>query len=199
MTEESNVNSYFPPPLFKPVSLKKTGKIIRRIDYAASLFQLLLGVVSMLLFLLAKANKGMTVGIGVNLSLYCAWCGLILLAIGIYISWRYGRIAERLIKTDLLLSKQASLVKKLKIAAMVNSAGALVSFIGVEIILGVMFSIAVALQPGIIFYDCTRFPRLFVTSIHVFTISATANLLAAHCIGLVGSLWALNKIKKVSK
>ena len=198
MTEESNVNSYFPPPLFKPVSLKKTGKIIRRIDYAASLFQLLLGVVSMLLFLLAKANKGMTVGIGVNLSLYCAWCGLILLAIGIYIFWRYGRIAERLIKTDLLLSKQASLVKKLKIAAMVNSAGALVSFIGVEIILGVMFSIILIPESGSLFNVEYQSPNLFVKPIHACVISATANLLAAHCIGLVCSLWALNKIKQIS-
>ena len=198
MTEESNVNSYFPPPLFKPVFWKKTGKIIQRIGYAASLCQLILGVVSMLLFLLAKVNKGMTVGIGMNLSLYCVWCGLILLAIGVYLSWRYARTAQKITKTDLLLSKQASIVKQLKIAAMVNSAGALVSFIGVEIILGVMFSIVLIPESGSLFNVEYQSPNSFVKLIHVSVISVTANLLAAHCIGLVVSLWALNKIKQIS-
>ncbi|MEL6929323.1 MAG: DUF3611 family protein [Cyanobacteria bacterium J06600_6] len=197
MTKESNVN-YFPPPLFKPVSWKKTGKLIQRIGYAVTLFQLLLGVVSMLLFLLEKVNRGMTVGIGVNLSLYCAWCGLILLAIGVYFSWRYAQTAQKITKIDFLLSKQASIVKKLKIAAMVNSAGALVSFIGVEIILGVMFSIVLIPESGSLFNVEYQSPDSFIKLIHVSVISATAKLLAAHCIGLACSLWALNKIKQIS-
>ena len=92
----------------------------------------------------------------------------IIIRISIYNAFNHRRIADKSIKTNTLLPEKTSVVEKLKIVTIISSSGTLVSFIGVEIILGVMFSKVVALEPGILSYDCTRFPNLFITSLPMY-------------------------------
>ena len=195
MTEKPNTNFYSAfTSSAKPLSWSQARKIVGRIGYAVGLFQLLLGVGSMLLFLLAMLNRGRMTSLGVDFSLFCVWCGLIFLAISICYAFNYSRIAKKSIKTD-ISSQKASVVKKLKIATMIGSAGTLVSFLGVEIILGVMFSIVLIPESGSLFNVDTKFP--IISFAHISTIFAAANLMAANCAGLVASLYALNKIEKL--
>ena len=175
--------------------MDKVRKILRLTGFSIFLIQLLLSSISIFLFLLAVNNK-FEKNHFAELSLFCAVCGIICSIISVCSTFRYGKMASCHNKVNRVLSPKYTIVKTIKIAILSSLIGAVVIFLGLETISIALFSTILAPEPGILFISCEKFPNLFVKSYEILTMLACANLMAAHCVGLVGSLWGLNIIRK---
>ena len=124
------------------------------------------------------------------------YADLFLQLLGICSAFLNGKMAGKSTTLNNIPQQKSIIVKIIKIAVLIGLVGASVTFLGVEIRSGFVFSKMMAITPGIPFYSCESFSYLCITSVEILTIKACANLMAAHCVGLVGSLWALNIIKR---
>lgn len=198
MTKESDIKSSSSSPLkSKPPPLRKVKYTLKCSGFAAlCLIQLVLGGFSTILFLLAVLNKISRNIQGVELSLFFAVCGLICLIIGIYNSFHYGKIAGKFTMADRVLPKKVTSKKIIKTVIVSSLLGICIAFLGVETMGGVVF--LKMLVPEVVkigYYDDK--PHLFINFTDVLTILACTNIMAAHCAGVINSLWTLNQIEKI--
>ena len=101
--------------------------------------QLVLGVVSTVMLLLAITNRKETSQPGTGFSLFCAVCGLICLIVAIYFSFRYGKMAQRF-QRGTTRPKKSTTIKTIKIGLIINLVGMLLTILGAEAIAGRSFS-----------------------------------------------------------
>ncbi len=190
---ESDTSSYSSSPTCDR-QYKKVRKTLEWSGFARFCsFQLILGVWSTLLLLLAVVNKAHKNSLGVQLSILLAIGGLVYLIISIYNSFYYGKKASKFTVPDRVLLTRSTGKKILKTVILSSLIGICLTFLGSTIIAGVIFSKRMALQPLIM--GCYEH-AVFVTSKDMFISQACISMMAAHCAGLVNSLLAFNRIKK---
>ncbi|MBD2578816.1 DUF3611 family protein [Oscillatoria sp. FACHB-1406] len=159
--------------------------------------QLVLGVVSLVTVLfsapsLLTAQTKTTQGVGFGV--FSAVLGLIILAIGIYFSFRYTLIARMLQSPNPSdRPKKLDTLQVIRMGLMVNLVGMLLTIIGAEAIVGIVLLKSLAIAPGVV---AAGDRREFVNSIDLLVIQANANTIAAHFAGIVTSLSLLNRITK---
>jgi hypothetical protein len=187
-----NSSSSSPTP-GKAERLRRVATALRWSGLAGFWIQLFLGVVSSVTLALAIVTQSERSSPGVGFSLFCAVCGLICLIVGICITFRYGKMASKFAKPNADLPKKSTTVKMVQIAIITSISGTLITIIGGETITGLILSKTLALDPGKIFNNQNS---EFVNSLDVFIVQACFNIIAAHCVGLVTSLWIYNQIDK---
>ncbi len=196
MNQDSEATPSSSPSTSESRQLRKVRKTLRCSGFATlCLIQLILGGWSTVLFLLVVVNKPERNSLGVQFSIFCGLCGLICLIISIYNSFRYGKLAGKFTTPDRVPSKSKSkkIINNVTLSSLV---GVCIAFLGSTIIAGVIFSKILAIQPGITFPECQNI--VFITSTDVFLSQACINIMAAHCAGVVNSLWTLSQIEKQS-
>lgn len=156
--------------------------------------QLVLGVISTVMLLLAVTNRTERNSTGTGFSLFCAACGLICLIVGIYFSFRYSKMAKSFENTNTTRPKKTQTLQLIKIGIMVSLAGMFLTILGAEAIAGIVLSKILAFDPARFFNN--RNNSEFVNSLDLFIVQANTNIIAAHFAGLVSSLWLLNRIIK---
>ncbi|MDY6784114.1 MAG: DUF3611 family protein [Cyanobacteriota bacterium] len=158
--------------------------------------QLVLGVVSLVTVLfsapsLIGSQTSATQGTGFGV--FSAICGLIVLAVGIYFSFRYTLIARMLQSPDASeRPKKADTIQVIRMGLIVNLVGMLLTIIGAEAIVGIVLLKSLARPQLALGSD----PKEFVNSIDLLVIQANTNTIAAHFAGIVSSLSLLNRITK---
>jgi hypothetical protein len=177
----------------KAERLRRVATALRWSGLAGFWIQLFLGVVSSVTLALAIVTQTERSSPGVGFSLFCAVCGLICLIVGICITFRYGKMASKFAKPNVDLPKKSTTVKMVQIAIITSISGTLITIIGGETITGLILSKTLALDPGKIFNNQNS---EFVNSLDVFIVQACFNIIAAHSVGLVTSLWIYNQIDK---
>jgi hypothetical protein len=182
-----------------PSSSSPSGKI-RRVSNALKWagrsgfwVQLFLGVISTVMLLLAIVNRAERSNQGTGFSLFCAFCGLICLIVGIYLSFRYTKLAGKFEQTASLRPKKSDTISSIKIGLMVSLVGMLLTLIGAEAITGIVLSKILAFGQGELI---ARNDKEFVTPLDLFIVQANINIIAAHFAGIVSSLWLLDRITK---
>lgn len=190
MPKESDTSSYSSSPTCD----RQSRKVLKTLEWSGFAtfcsFQLILGVWSTLLLLLAVVNKAHKNSLGVQLSILLAVGGLVYLIISIYNSFYYGKKASKFTVPDRVLLTRSTGKKILKTVILSSLIGICLTFLGSTIIAGVILSKLMAFQPAIPFYK----NAVFVTTTDVAISPACISMMAAHCAGLVNSLWALNQI-----
>ncbi len=189
-----NISSSSSASVSKSARMRRVATTLKWAGLAGFWIQIVLGVVSAVTLALAIVNKTERSSPGVGFSLFCAVCGLICLIVGICISFRYGKMANKFSIPKAVPPKKATTIKIVQIAIVTSLAGTLLSILGAETIAGIVLSKTLAFDPAKVFNNQSN--TEFVNSLDVFIIQACINIIAAHFAGLVSSLWVFYRIDK---
>ena len=182
------------PELSRPLSptVQRVSDNLKMVGNIGFWVQLVLGVVSAVILLLAGAGAQNDVSQGIGFGLFSAACGLVALAIAIYFAFRYTVIAKQLRNPDpKKRPDKKETLKVIKIGLIVNLTGMLLTIIGAEAIVGIVLDKSLKNPPGAL---ANIDPTKLVNSIDLLVIQANTNTIFAHFSGIVSSLFLLNRI-----
>ncbi|MEM7758505.1 MAG: DUF3611 family protein [Cyanobacteria bacterium P01_G01_bin.67] len=200
MTRESDITPYSDsinssdPPLSKSARLRRVATALKWAGLAGFWVQLVLGVVSTVTLALAIVNKTERNSPGIGFSLFCAVCGLICLVVGICITFRYGKMADKFARPNVTPPKKSTTIKMVQIAIITSIAGTIITILSGQTITGIVLSKTLAFDPAKVFNNQST--TEFVNSLDVFIIQACFSIILAHCTGLISSLWIYSRIDK---
>jgi hypothetical protein len=169
-------------------SLKKAGRI-------AFWLQIVLGVVSSVLLLVAGAgvlgNQKKTPGI--ELGIFCAFCAVVCLGLSIFFAFRFSQMGDKMeSRNPENRPEKRSTLQVIRYGLIVNLTGILLSILGAEALAGIVLLKTLNNPQGAINLD----PSRLVNPADLLIIQANTNTIAAHFSGLVTTLWLLNRISK---
>lgn len=176
-------------------AVKKIAAQLRRVGWAGFWLQLVLAVVSTVLFVFAilfASKDGSDPGTGG--SLIFAVGGLSILYFSTYWSFRYV-ITSRKLKNPDLRPKKADTIKLVEWGLMSSVLGMGASVIGAEAIAGILLGKSLAFASPFAVYNPNVFMNI-IKPLDVFLVLANTHTITAHFIGIVSSLWLLTKLNK---
>ena len=199
MSKESEItpftsNNDASPPLPKSARMRKVANALKWAGLAGFWIQLVLGVVSTLALGVAIVTESERNSPGVGFSLFCAVCGLICLVVGICITFRYGKMADKFTRPQTAPPKKSTTIKLVQVAIITSVVGTIITIIGGETITGIVLSKTLAFDPAKVFNNQSS--TEFVNSLDVFIIQACFSTILAHSAGLISSLWIYSQIDK---
>ena len=174
--------------------MRKVANALKWAGLAGFWIQLVLGVVSTLALGVAIVTESERNSPGVGFSLFCAVCGLICLVVGICITFRYGKMADKFTRPQTAPPKKSTTIKLVQVAIITSVVGTIITIIGGETITGIVLSKTLAFDPAKVFNNQSS--TEFVNSLDVFIIQACFSTILAHSAGLISSLWIYSQIDK---
>ena len=169
------------------LSIKQAGRI-------GFWLQLILGIVATvtLLFtspvLINNEERTFTSQFGI----FCAAVGLVALAVNVFFSWRYTRMAKLIESNTGARPKKSDTLKIIRIGLAINLIGMLIAIIGAEALIGLVLAKSLS-RPQL---ALTSNPSEFVNSLDLLIVQANTNTIAAHFAGITSTLWLLNRISR---
>ena len=200
MSKESEItpfksnNNNDAPPQSKSARMRKVANALKWSGLAGFWIQLVLGVVSTVTLALAIVNQAERSSPGIGFSLFCAVCGLICLVVGICITFRYGKMADKFTRPQTVPPKKSTTIKLVQIAIITSIVGTIITIIGGQTITGIVLSKTLSFDPAKVFNSQST--TEFVNSLDVFIIQACFSIILAHSTGLISSLWIYSQIDK---
>jgi Protein of unknown function (DUF3611) len=178
-----------------PQTVRKMSAQLRRVGWAGFWLQLVLAVVSTLIFLFAIpfASTGAS-NPGTGGSLLFAIGGLLTVYASTYWSFRYISIGKKLQKPD-LRPKKADTIKVIQMGLMISTIGMGSSVMGAESIAGTLLGKSLSLAQPFAVYSPDALSKI-IQPLDIFIVLANTHTITAHFIGIVFSLWLLNQITK---
>jgi hypothetical protein len=181
-------------------SLRAIAQAFRLTGWISFWIQLVLGVVSgvILLFAVFSQRAGNTSNNpGTGFGAFFAVAGLIALAVGIYLAFRYTRLGNQLESANPNnRPRKVETVQVLRFAILVHLVGILLTLLGAQAIVGTLLTKSLTLpQVGTGVYTQLD-PSRIIQSLDIFVVQANTNTVSAHFAGLVASIWLLNRIAK---
>jgi hypothetical protein len=179
-----------------PQAVKKIAAQLWRVGWMGFWLQLALAIAAsfLLLFNLPQATSA-TANPATGGSLLLAFGSLLILFATTFWSFRYV-VTSRKLKNPDLRPKKAETIKLVQLGLMASVLGMGASVLAAEsiagILLGKSFS-ALTAQFGIISADSLG---KLIQPLDVFIVLANTHIIAAHFIGIVASLWLLDRINK---
>jgi Protein of unknown function (DUF3611) len=178
-----------------PQTVRKIAAQLRRVGWAGFWLQLILAIVSTLIFLFAIpfASTGAR-NPGTGGSLLFALGGLVAVYISTYWSFRYISIGRKLKNPD-LRPKKADTVKLIQWGLLCSVLGLGSSVMGAESIAGTLLGKSLSLAQPFAVYSPDALSKI-IQPLDIFIVLANTHTITAHFIGIVGSLWLLSKLSK---
>jgi Protein of unknown function (DUF3611) len=175
--------------------VKKIAARLRRVGWAGFWLQLVLAVVSTLIFLFAIpfASTGAS-NPGTGGSLLFAVGGLIILYVSTYWSFRYVTTARKLKNPD-LRPKKADTLKLIRWGLLSSILGMGSSVMGAESIAGTLLGKSLSLAQPFAVYSPDALSKI-IQPLDIFIVLANTHTITAHFIGIVASLWLIDSINK---
>jgi hypothetical protein len=180
--------------------LRAIAKLFRLTGWITFWAQLVLGVISGGIILFASiAPRSGTPGSnpGTGLGLFFAISGLIALAVGIFVAFRYVVIGRQLDSPNVNnRPRKLETVQVVRLGLVVHLVGILLTLVGAQAIVGILIQKSLTLPQftgGVI---TGLDPSRVIQSLDIFVVQANTNTVSAHFSGLVGSIWLLNRITK---
>lgn len=162
--------------------------------------QLVFGVLAAVLLLLSAAGiSGQTKSIqGASFSIFAATGGIIALVISIILNFRYKKIAQLIQYGDPSDRPQRrTTIGIIKLGLIANLVGMLLCIIGAEAFVGVLWqkSSSLAQGPGPVSYS----PAQLILPNEILLVLANCHTIFCHYIGIVTSLWLLDRLNHDNK
>lgn len=192
MTKDSDLT----PFSAKSPKIQKISASLKQLGRIGFWLQTVLGVISTVLLSIAGAAllSGREKTPGIELGIFCAFCAVLLLGLGVIFSFRYIQIAKKIQSTDpAKRPTKASTLKLIRYGLIVNLVGMLLSILGAEALSGIVLLKTLSIPGGGIL---TSDPDKLVTSVDLLIVQANTNTIAAHFTGIVTSLILLERITK---
>ncbi|YAF96643.1 MAG: DUF3611 family protein [Nodularia sp. CChRGM 3473] len=173
--------------------LQRIAHNIRLTGWITLWVQLALALVSGLSLLFAatgrefadRSNPGLGIGI------FWAISGILVLLFGVFWDFRYTRIGRRLANPNPTLHpSKADTTRAIRLGIMVGLVGLLVTILGAGVSVSVLVAKAVSQPPGVAITD----PNKIIRALDVFIVVANINGIAAHFVGVVASMWLLERV-----
>jgi Protein of unknown function (DUF3611) len=177
-----------------PSNVQRASSILMRIGRIGFWSQIVLGVISAVLLLIATAslfgNRQRTQGI--EIGILCAIVGVVLVGAGIYFSWRYTQIARLMQMSDSSSRpRKTETLQVIRYGLIVNLVGMFFAILGAEALAGIVLVKSLNVPQGGVFNQ--DFSKL-VNSVDLLIVQANTNTIAAHFTGIVTTLWLLSRI-----
>lgn len=184
----------------KPPSLQQIATTFRLAGWISFWTQLVLGVVSTLILIVAsfsrdvgpQAQRSPGTGTGIVLAV----SGVVTLSLGIYLAFRYTRIARRLQSSNPNnRPRKADTIQILRLGLIVNLVGMLLTILGAQAIAGTLILRSLSVPQiglGAAIYN----PQQLIRPLDIFVVQANTNTVAAHFAGLIVSLFLLNRVSR---
>jgi hypothetical protein len=177
------------------------ASILRQTSRISFWSQIILGVISAVLLLIASASyfglKQRTQGIEVGI--LCAFGGVILLAVGIIFTVRYGRMAKEMVSADASRRpKKSETLQLIRTGLVVNLVGMFLSILGAEALAGIVLLKILTLPQGSVAFGTQNLSQ-FVNPVDLIIVQANTNSIMAHFAGIACSLWLLQRLSNLSR
>jgi hypothetical protein len=176
-------------------AVRRIASQLRRVGWAGFWLQLVLAVVSSLIFLFAIpfASTGAS-NPGTGGSLLFAVGGLMALFVSTYWSFRYV-ITSRKLKNPDLRPKKAETIKLVQWGLMSSILGMGSSVLGAESIAGTLLGKSLSSVTSFAMFNPDALSKI-IQPLDIFIVLANTHTITAHFIGIVGSLWLLDRMNK---
>lgn len=183
--------------------LRAIAKLFRLTGWITFWAQLVLGVISGGILLFASispraGNPGSTSNNGgAGLGVFFAISGLIALAVGIFIAFRYVLIGRQLDAANANnRPRKLETVQVVRLGLVVHLVGILLTLIGAQAIVGILLTKSLTVSQVIPGTITQVDPSRVIQPLDIFVVQANTNTVSAHFSGLLGSIWLLNRITK---
>jgi len=179
-------------------TLRAIGQTFRLTGWISFWIQLVLGVVSGIIVLLfgifsQKAGSPSN-NPGTGFGIFLAICGLVVLAAGIYLAYRYTRIGSQLLSGNPNnRPRKIETVQVLRLGIMVDLLGILLTLLGAQAIVGTL--VARSISPQAVTAQLID-PNRIISPLDMLVVQANTNTILAHFAGLIASLWLLNRVNR---
>lgn len=184
-----------------PAAVRRVAGAFRITGWISFWIQIVLAVVSTIVLLFtgssltfsnATARTTATTRPETGFGLFFAVCGLVVLFAGAYWAFRYTRMARRLKNADVQRPKRGDFLQALQIGLAINLGGILLTVLGAQAIVGALAAKSFA-QVGGIF---TGNLQNFINPLDILLVQANINIIMAHFIGAVATLWLLRSMSR---
>ncbi|WP_009629913.1 DUF3611 family protein [Synechocystis sp. PCC 7509] len=186
MNTSNKLNSYLPAP-----TKQKFAAIFRVVSRFSFWMQLALGGFSGIVLLLAIFSRNsatQATNPAIGLGIFLGIVGILLLAVRIYLAFRYRRLARRLQTPDVETHpKREDIVRVLQIGLIISAVGLLLAFLASETTVIALLARSLAIPQGVAVYR----PENVIRSLDIFVVLANVNLIGAHLVGGTTSLGLL--------
>jgi len=175
---------------------RQTAAIFRTIGWLSFGLQVAFGAVSGVALLFASSSSPAnekTSNPGTGFGIFLAVCGVLVLCVSAFLAFRLTRIANRLeAPNPNRHPNKANTIKILRIALITSLVGMSLTLLGAEATIGVLLAKALTLPQGVAVYNAERIIR----PLDVLVVQANINVIAAHFVGIVASLWLLGRLNQ---
>ncbi|MEA5581900.1 DUF3611 family protein [Nodularia harveyana UHCC-0300] len=179
-------------------TLRAIAKTFRLTGWISFWIQLVLGVVSAIIVLLfaifSQRPDSSSNNPGTGFGVFLAVCGIVILAGGIYLAFRYTQIGSQLQSSNSSnRPRKSETLQVLRLGLWINLVGMLVTLLGSQAIVGTLVARSISPQAATTqLFDPTR----IISGLDMLVVQANINTVSAHFAGLAVSIWLLNRITK---
>ncbi len=182
-----------------PVAAQKVAFALRTAGWVCFWAQAVLAVVAGLILLLAipstLSSGASQTSAGTGGGVLLAVCGLLVLGYSAYRAFSFTRLSRKLRSPATgVRPKKVETIQQVRLTLMSNLSGMLLTLLGAEAIGGTLFVKSIS-QPQVLFGAAVDFSR-FIQPLDIFVVLANIHATVAHFVGIVGSLWLLDRINK---
>lgn len=178
--------------------LQAIALAFRRIGWISFWAQVVLGAVSAVLLLVfavfGQRTGSPTNNPGTGFGIFLAVCGLVALGVSIYFAFRYTRLGNQLQSANPdNRPRRSTTVQVLRLGLIINLVGMLLAIFGAQALVGTLVGRAISPQAVTTqLFD----PNRIISGLDMLVVQANTNTVFAHFVGLVGSLWLLNRVSR---
>jgi hypothetical protein len=181
-----------------PVAVERISLELQRLGNISFWAQIILGIISTVLLLIAAASLfgAQQKTQGIEFGIFCAFAGVIVLAIAIVLCFRYRKLGRQIQNPDpTKRPKKADTLQVIKTALVLNVGGMLMSILGAQTLAGLVLVKSLNISQGTLNLGGPT-PNQFVTPVDLLIIQANTNTILAHFVGIVFSLWLLQRLAR---
>jgi hypothetical protein len=191
-------------PYSLPPAVRRVVGAFRLLGWISFWAQIVLAVISAVVLMFAGSSLSLSsasVAPGnpgsaspeTGFGLFFAVCGLVILFAGAYWAFRYTRLSRKLKASDAQARpKPRDAIQTLQFGLVINLAGMLLTILGAQAIVGSL--VAKSFAQGFAIFSGN--PLKFISPLDVFLVQANTNIIMAHFIGVVATLWLLRTINR---
>jgi hypothetical protein len=185
-----------------PAAVQRVAFALRTVGWICFWVQLVLAVVAAIILLFAipfaipsATAAAASTSAGTSGGVFFAICGLLVLGYSVYRAFRFTRLSRQLRSpANAVRPKKADTIKQVQFTLVSNLVGMLLTLVGAEAISGTLLAKSLA-QPQALFGATVDLGR-FIQPLDIFVVLANTHATVAHFVGIVGTLWLLDRIHK---
>jgi hypothetical protein len=185
-----------------PAAVQRVAFALRTVGWVSFWVQLVLAVVAAIILLFAipfaipsTTAAANSTSAGTGGGVFFAICGLLVLGYSVFRAFRFTRLSRQLRSpANAIRPKKADTIKQVQFTLVSNLVGMLLTLVGAEAISGTLLAKSLA-QPQALFGAAVDVGK-FIQPLDIFVVLANTHATVAHFVGIVGTLWLLDRIHK---